>query len=269
MRRLLCAAALAGAAAGAGAADLPLWELGMGAGVLQLPHYRGSDQSHTWLLPVPYVVYRGQIFKADREGARALLYETPRLTFDLSAGASAPANSRDDVARRGMEDLPPAVEIGPNANWTLARDTGWKLDLRLPVRNAITVQRSPRSIGLVSTPNLNLDLHDVGGWHLGLQAALVYANRRYNAHFYEVKPSEALPDRPAYAASGGYGGAQFIVATSRRIGRLWAGGFVKYDTLHGATFADSPLVRQRSQWSGGIALSWVFAVSGTSVSREE
>lgn len=26
-------------------ADKPLWELGLGAGLLHLPHYRGSDQT--------------------------------------------------------------------------------------------------------------------------------------------------------------------------------------------------------------------------------
>ncbi|MED5618417.1 MipA/OmpV family protein [Ideonella sp. BN130291] len=263
MKRLLPLLALSAMATHA--AELPLWELGLGAGVLNLPHYRGSDQSHTWLLPVPYVVYRGHIFKADREGARAVLYESNRLNFDLSVSASAPTRSDDNVARRGMADLPPTFEVGPNLNYTLARDTHWKLDLRAPVRAAVTLQSHPRTIGWTATPNINLDLRDLGGWHLGLQAALLYADRRYNAHFYEVAPADALPDRPAYAARGGFGGGQLIAATSRRFGNTWAGAFVKYDTLNGAVFADSPLVRQRHHWSFGVAFSWVFAASKQTV----
>ncbi len=269
MRRAVVCAAAALAAAGAVGAELPLWELGMGAGVLHLPHYRGSDQSHTWLLPVPYVVYRGEIFKADRDGARAVLYEAPRLHLDLSVSASAPTRSRDNHARRGMEDLPPSFELGPNLNYTLARDRDWKLELRAPLRAAVTLQREPRSIGWVATPNLNLDLRTDAGWNIGLQAGAVYADRRYNAHFYEVSPEQALPDRPAYRAPGGYGGLQLIAATSRRVGRLWTGAFVKFDSLQGARFADSPLVRQRQHWSAGIALSWVFAASSSTVSVPE
>ena len=53
---LLVAAGLV--AAGAQAADQPLWELGLGVAWVHLPHYRGSDQSRDWLLPVPYAVYR-------------------------------------------------------------------------------------------------------------------------------------------------------------------------------------------------------------------
>ena len=31
--------------------DKPLWELGVGLGVLRLPHYKGSDQQHTEVAP--------------------------------------------------------------------------------------------------------------------------------------------------------------------------------------------------------------------------
>jgi outer membrane scaffolding protein for murein synthesis (MipA/OmpV family) len=253
----------------AAAAELPLWELGGGLGVLSLPHYRGSDQSRTWLLPVPYIVYRGKIFKADREGARAVLYNSDRVDFDLSAGASAPASSNDDEARRGMEDLKPSVELGPNMNLTLARAADWKLDLRLPLRAAVTVERNPRMVGFISTPHVTLDLRDVAGWKLGLQTGLVYADRRFNAHFYEVRPDQAIAGRPAYQARSGYGGWQALAAVSRRSGRWWAGGFVRFDSLRGAVFDDSPLVRQRQHWSGGFALTYVFATSSTTVSSED
>jgi outer membrane scaffolding protein for murein synthesis (MipA/OmpV family) len=251
------------------AADLPLWEVGGGAGVLSLPHYRGSDQSRTWLLPVPYIVYRGKIFKADREGARAVLYNSERVDFDLSAGASAPAKSDDDEARRGMDDLKPTVELGPNVNLTLARAAGWKLDLRLPVRAAITVQRNPKMVGLISTPHLTLDLQRVAGWNVGLQTGPVFTNRRFNAHFYEVRPDQATAGRPAYQARGGYGGWQALAAVSRRSGRWWAGGFVRFDSLSGAVFEDSPLVRKRQQVSGGFALAYVFATSSVNVPSED
>ena len=74
----------------AAADELPLWEVGGGAGVLSLPHYRGSDKSRTWLLPIPYIVYRGQIFKADREGARAVLYNTEAWRTCGPRSSSAP-----------------------------------------------------------------------------------------------------------------------------------------------------------------------------------
>ncbi len=248
--------------------ERPLWELGLGAGVLRLPHYRGADQSHTWLLPVPYIVYRGEIFKADRDGARAMLVDADRFKVDLSASASAPTRSRDNQAREGMPDLKPTIEVGPNLNWTLGRGRDWKLDLRLPVRAAVTVGSEPRLAGWISTPNLNLDLRQ-GSWNIGLLGGPVFGDRRLHRYFYEVAPAYASAQRPAYTARGGYGGSTLLAAVSQRQGQRWLGGFVKFDQLSGATFADSPLVRQRSQWSVGVAVSWVLASSSQRVSVNE
>lgn len=273
-RPCLLAAALLAALPAAGAEDRPLWELGMGLGALRLPHYRGSDQSHAWLLPVPYIVYRGEIFKADRNGARALLVDTDRLTVDLSASASTPTRSRDNRAREGMPDLKPTVELGPNLNWTLgegrlASGQAWKLDLRLPVRAAVSVQSRPRLAGWNASPNLNLDLRTAGGWNLGLLGGPVFGDRRLHGYFYDVPAAHATTTRPAYRAGGGYAGTTLTGALSRRVGNTWVGAFVKFDRLHGAAFEDSPLVRQRQQWSAGVAVSWVFAASSQRVSVNE
>lgn len=262
-------ATLSGLAAHAAqAAERPLWELGLGAGALRLPHYRGSDQSHAWLLPVPYVVYRGKILKADRDGARAVLFESDRVDFDLSLAASAPTRSEDDAARRSMADLDPTIELGPKLNVLLGRGAGWKLDLRVPVRAAITLASHPQGIGWTAAPVLNLDLPRAG-WKLGLQAGPVFGSRRFNGYFYDVLPSEALPDRPAYRARAGYAGAQATLALSRRFERVWFGVFARADTLRGAVFEASPLVRRTSNVSAGIAFAYVFAQSAETVAADD
>lgn len=251
------------------AEQLPLWELGAGVAGLQLPHYRGSDQSHGWLLPVPYVVYRGEIFKADRNGARAVLFETERVHFDLSLAASAPTRSDDNRARQGMADLRPTIELGPNLNLTMAEGAAWKLDLRAPLRAAMTIESKPQVIGWIATPNLNLDLKRAAGWDIGVQAGLQFANRRFNGHFYDVAPSEATASRSAYRSPGGYGGAQFTLAASRRDGGRFIGAFARFDNLSGARFEDSPLVRRSNHLSIGIAVSWVLARSSTMVNIDD
>lgn len=269
MRRRLALALLAAAGAGPAAAQAtqPLWEIGLGVAALRLPHYRGADQSHNWLLPLPYLVYRGEIFKADRDGARAVLLDTDRFEFDLSAAASAPTRSEDNLARRGMDDLAPTVELGPNLNWTAAHGTGWTLQLRAPVRGVLTLESHPRWIGWTATPNLNLDVENAAGsgWNLGLSGGPVFGSRRFNGYYYDVPAAAATAERPAYQAGAGFGGGQLTAALSRRFERVWAGAFVRYDSVDGARFADSPLVRRRDNLSVGIGLSWVFATSSRSV----
>ncbi len=246
----------------------PLWEFGLGVAAVRFPDYRGSDQSSAYVLPLPFVAYRGRFLRADRDGARAILFADHRIVVDLSLAASTPTKSKGSDARSGMPDLSGTFEIGPNVNVELwqSADRRFKLDLRLPVREAITLQSSPKSIGVTFSPNLNLDVHNVAGsWNLGMLAGPLYADRRYHEHFYGVAPEYATGTRAAYDAPGGYAGWRATAAVSRRLGNAWLGGFVRYDDLHGAAFAPSPLVRRDSAFTAGFGVSWIFAVSGQRV----
>jgi hypothetical protein len=50
-------------------------------------------------------------------------------------------------------------------------------------------------------------------------------------------------------------------ALTRRFGKLWVGGFARYDALDGAVFESSPLFRRRQYVAAGVAVAWVFAES--------
>ena len=248
----------------------PLWELGLGVTTLSFPDYRGSDHQRAYVLPMPYFVYRGKIFQADRDGLRGVFYDTDFAELNLSVAASLPVDSDGNEARRGMPDIDPTFEIGPSLELHLWRsaDRRFQLDLRLPARMAIAVGDGLHDAGLVFTPLINLDVNDpVGweGWNLGLLVGAIYGNRRQNAYFYDVPEAYATPERPAYSADGGYGGVKFIAAVSKRFDRYWVGGFARYDTLTGAVFADSPLVRQDSAWAAGIGIAWILGRSSKTV----
>ena len=249
-----------------------MWELGLGAAGLSLPAYRGSAERSDYLLPIPYIVYRGELLKADRDGARAILFDSDRIEVDLSLSGSVPVRDESQGRRAGMERLPGTVEIGPNLNITLWRSAlrSARLDLRLPVREAITLESSPRAIGAVFAPNLNLDLSDwAAGWNAGFLAGPLIQSRSYNQHYYGVGTGDATAGRPAYHASGGYAGWQAVASTSRRYKDFWLGAFVRYDSLRGAVFADSPLIERSSGFGVGVALAWVLATSQQMVMVDE
>jgi MipA family protein len=242
----------------------PLWELGVGAAVVQLPDYVGADVSHRYLLPVPLLVYRGRWLRADREGARAVLIDTPGWELTLSARASAPVRSHDNPARLGMANLPATVELGPKLTtqlWTAA-DGSARLNASLPLRAVIGLTRSTPMLGTVLTPTLNLDLPRwSSGWNVGLQIGPKWGSQRLHGHFYGVSAADATASRPVYTARSGYAGWQAVAAVSQRFDRTWVGAFVRHERLEGAAFADSPLVRQRRAVSAGVAMAWVFARS--------
>ena len=52
-------------------------ELGGGVVVIHFPAYRGSDQGGVIILPFPYLEYRGDFLKADREGVRGPPHQLP------------------------------------------------------------------------------------------------------------------------------------------------------------------------------------------------
>jgi outer membrane protein len=250
----------------------PLWELGVGVSGVRLPDYRGSDQSQNYLLPFPYVVYRGTWLRSDRDGTRARLFDSPRARVDISFGATAPTSSNKNEARRGMPNLPATAEAGPSLNLTLDRaaDKHWKLDLRLPVRAAMSLESSPRYVGSTFSPNLNLDITEADArWNMGFLTGPLFADRKYHEQFYSVDAPYVTASRPAYQAHGGYAGWQTLASASRRFGITWIGFFARYDSLHGAVFEDSPLVRQHSSFSAGFAISWVLSTSTEMVSRPD
>jgi outer membrane protein len=270
---LLSAAVLVLAAASPARADQkPLWEFGLGVGMFVFNDYRGSATTHAYPVPVPYFVYRGEIFKSDQEGLRGRFFSQPRVEFNLSINGTTPV--RNDSARQGMPDLRSTLEIGGSLNVHLWRssDQRFKLDLRLPARAALTVEASPRMIGGFFEPHVALDIAQFrgsSGWKLGMLAGPLFADSRYNGYFYNVAPQYATADRSAYQAHGGYAGTQTLLSLTRRFPDYWCGFFVRHDMLGGASFASSPLVKTNSYWSGGFGVTWIIRQSSRSVASDD
>ena len=271
----LAALGLAAMASGVQAAgDQPLWEIGAGAAAFSFPTYRGSDQTHNFLMPVPHFTYHGDFLKADRQGIRGSFFDSDRLDLTVSLALAPPVSSDDITARAGMPDLEGTFEIGPQMDVTFWRSENRArfVKLLLPLRAAITVEGSPKSIGWVFHPKLNMDITDIPGmvgWNLGMLAGPLFGDKRQHAYYYTVAPQYATADRPAYEAKAGYAGMQYLVALSKRFPKYWVGGFVRYDNLSGATFEDSPLVRQKDYFAAGVAFTWVFGESSTRVKVDD
>jgi outer membrane protein len=256
------------------AEEKPLWELGLGIGGLLFPDYRGADESHVYPVPVPYFVYRGKFLKADRDGARAELLDRENLEINLSVNATIPVSSDDNDARRGMPDLSPTFELGPSLDWHLWRSTDQRirLDLVMPARLPVTVEGSPQALGWVFSPRFNLDVADVvgyTGWNFGAGVGPIFAEQKFHRYFYSVAPAYATPARPAYEADGGYSGVQALAALSKRFPKYWVGAYLRYDSLDGAAFDASPLVKSKGYFACGFGIAWMIGESKRKVTVDE
>lgn len=250
------------AASQARAADEPLWELGLGAGVASFPEYRGSKERSSFVVPIPYLVYRGERLRIDRDGARGLFAETPNWELDFSVDGAVPVESSDDGPRAGMEELDPVVEYGPSLIRRLGTNRLGRWTLRLPLRAVTAVD--PGSLetaheGWTLQPALNLDAPGlIGQWDLRINLGPRFGSRDYHAYYYDVGTGDVRAGRDTYRADAGYSGMGLQLSASRRWGRVWTGAFLRYDNLDGATFDDSPLVETKHATSVGFAVSWVL-----------
>jgi outer membrane scaffolding protein for murein synthesis (MipA/OmpV family) len=258
----------------AAGADKPLWELGAGLALLQLPDYPGSNKSRIYLLPYPYFIYRGDIVKVERERVSGRIFKTDTLLLDISLYGQVPVKSSDDNARSGMPDLDPTFELGPSLNVTLLdnRQDRYKLNLALPARAVFSTDlRSLRHEGWVFNPRVVLEKADFipgSGWNLGISAGPLFADRGYNSYYYSVEPRYATASRPAYDAGAGYGGSSITLGLNKGYRQLVFNAFVSVHFLQGAVIEDSPLVKSSYSVMSGIAVSWIFLKSAKSVSAE-
>ena len=243
---------------------LPLWEVGVAAGVVSMPAYPASTERSSRALILPLVMYRGEVLRVDRSSISARVLRSDDYEFDIGFAASLPANSEDIAARRGMPDLGTLVEFGPRLKLTLARPTpGSQLRLELPVRAVLELNGGVHPQGASFEPELVYESRDLhAGWRGSASASLVFGDRRLNNYFYGVAPEFATFARPAYEAQAGLIATRLGLATSKDLTpdvRLFA--FVRYERYDDAANRASPLFLQSQGTSAGIGLTWTLSRS--------
>lgn len=234
-------------------------EWGLGLAALSHPDYRGSTRDQNQLFPLPYIKYRGERLRVD-DGVEGRLFKTPDLLLSVSGNGSLPS-SDDNPERQGMAPLQTTVELGPSLEYRVMHNEETSLWLELPLRFALNAEESFNSIGVVFHPRLAwrkpaLNKFD---WKLRVAGGPLYADDRYHGYYYDVQPSEATAIRPAYTAKDGYSGFRVDFTYSRRIDKLWFGGFARYDTLTDSVIDDSPLIKTSNNWTAGVGLAWIFS----------
>jgi outer membrane protein len=252
----------------------PVWELGVGAGLLYMPDYRGSNESRFYALPYPYVVYRGDILKIDRQKISGQIFKTDRVLLDVSFYGSVPVDSDKNSARAGMEDLDPTFEIGPAIEFTILenRESQYSVKFTLPVRAVFSTDfKSVTYEGWVISPRLNFEKGDIipqTGLHLGISLGPMFADSGYHDYYYTVEHGYATAWRPAYEADGGYSGSTLTIGLSKTYKQLKFNVFVSADFLDGVAFDESPLVKTKTSIMSGCSVSWIFFKSAKTTTAD-
>ena len=266
-RRVVCGLGLAGALGAAHAQanpepdGQPLWELGAFAGAVGTPAYPASDQRSGLVTVLPVLIYRGEIFRAERGSVGARLVHTADTEFDIGFSGSLPASSNDVALRKNMPDLGTLVEFGPRLKTVLARpDAHSQVRLELPVRSVLEWQGGVRSQGWAVEPELLWETRAPGSaWRLSTSASLIVGDAALNQYFYGVSTAQATTARPAYEASAGLIAARLSVSASRALSpdvRVF--GFVRGESYAASANTASPLHAQGNGFAAGVGLTWTL-----------
>ena len=245
-------------------APKPSLELGVGVGAIRFPDYPGSEEQRGLVLPFPYVVLHSKYLDVNRDRVRGKLLAGGRLSLDVDFGGSVAVDSSRDRERAGMPDLDWMGEVGPALRYRIWESDGedTRLEGVLPVRKAVSAKGFDlHDRGWTVDPRIEID-HMIGSdnHYVSLDAGLsvLRADQKYYDYIYGVAPQYATPTRPAYAPDGGYGGYTLSLGMSVRRDEVIYGAFLRYNNMHGAVFADSPLVSRLHETSFGFAVSWIL-----------
>ncbi len=255
------------------AADGPpehkIWEIGMGAGLLEAPAFLGSKDYQLSAVPNLTFKYKDKVFASVQDGlgynvinrhhwriGPVVKYAFPRYADGNNPFRIAGAKTR---ALHGLGDVDGTVELGGFAEYTW-RDLSAKLEAR---------QGLGGHDGFISDLNLNYS-HDIHAafYNEGPPLILSFGPRtsvvdsNYNDAYFGVDAMQsAQSGLPRYQAGGGllsygFGGVLVAPITYSLTANLVAG----YDRLAGDAAA-APLVRQRGsadQFTGGLFLTYSF-----------
>lgn len=241
-----------------GSAGQPKWEAGLVLGGGWINDYPGADQNHLRSLVAPFLIYRGRVWRVDRDGIRSRLFGNPDLELDMAASGA--FNARHSDARQGMPALDYLIGVGPKLVYKGLRGQWGSPVLGLKARAlASTDFHRIDGRGAAVDAELQWRISPWMGWPgtLSLGVQPIWATRSMHSYLYAVDASQATATRPAYPARAGYHGTQFTATWSRRQSDSLS-WFVSGQgmSLHGSANARSALLRDKSTLSLGAGLLW-------------
>lgn len=239
------------------------WALGLGLGIFEYNLYPGSKATNRFVLPAPYFTYLSSKFEIDR-GIKSFIYNSNIIVIDISADFLLPVKSDGTEARKGMPDLDFMLQAGPSLEFKLndKNKNYFEARFEIPFRLAIATNFSSiENIGYLIEPRFTFDHQrstDTGLSHKAT-IGLKFATQDFYSYYYDVAPEFSTATRPVYNSDAGYGGSFFNYRVTYKAGDLVYWMFLRYQSLRGAEFEDSPLVEKQDYSLIGAGFSWIFA----------
>ncbi len=225
-------------------ADTLEWSLGIGLISSPRPYVGASNNT----FPVPLLQLRYKRWSVDGIRASYRLAGDSGLRLDLVGGPSFTSlDANDSPFLRGMESRDPTFELGLAAGYDRAR-WGVLAWARQDVLDRSGGQRAGIDLALRRT-------YLEGRLFLIPALGVEWQSREVVDYSYGVRPTEALPDRPAYRPGSALNPSASLLARYRLAERLDLVSLVRGELLDD-TITASPIVDRDWSWFGLVGLSW-------------
>ncbi len=246
--------------------DSTVFELGIGVGHSVMPEYVGSKESKSYNVPFPYIYYRRDDVKINRDSIQGLELFDGRVRFGLDYGINLPLKSKNNQARLGMDDLNPVLMTGPKAVLCVAANCKKDFPLRmyLSVMKPFVMDSAHfNDLDWVSRIGIKYDEtilqnREHGKLSFSTTARMQFQGSHYSDYYYGIGVEDVTSERTLYKSASGYAGYQLSAGLTWRKDNWWAGAFAQYIDINHAQVADSPLVTDADNYRVGFAFAWVF-----------
>lgn len=240
-----------------------LLEAGAGVAYGTVPHYPGSDQSTSLVLPFPALIYRGERYRLDEDGgARTRFFYTDWMELNVSVGGSLPVSSKDNRARSGMPKLDAMIELGPGLIFHFFNKRNsdkFRLSLNFPIRQAISSDlKYTKARGQIFNPLLYSFYQFTKSFSLFAGVSAYWATKDYNSYLYNVEPRFATATRPSYQANGGYVVTNYALAFIKSVEKISVFGAVSLNDASWSSNKNSPLFVKSSNIGFALGFTYFF-----------
>lgn len=248
--------------------DKDKWEVSVGAGAFYSPKYEGSDEMEISALPYLDIEWDDRVFLSPHQGLGVHVFRGEALTVSTSIGyAQGRSESDDDKNLRGLGD----VDGAPTANFHAEYEVGMitpylGVSQHLGGTDGLQVEVGVESMipltSLVGDRKQNHN-HNNGDGRRGLALTLgvstEWVDDNYAEGFFGVDAAQSAGSGlQQYSAKGGFKSVDAEVGLLYPINDRWAlRTAIEYSQLLG-DIADSPIVKDSGQLSGGMFLKYTF-----------
>lgn len=234
------------------------WDVTLGAAMVNMPEYPGSEENENRGLPMVSVRYKrfflgGTPGSGSPAGVGAYLYDGK--SFRLGAVASTdsikPREESDDPSLFGLGDIDSAIRAGL---FTSYRVTNW-----LTLRASAATDVSDKQQGTTANVDIEFTYRPTAKLTLTGGPGLTWANQEYMQTFFGIDDDQAARSgRATYTPEAGVSVIRLSFGAQYAFTRHWfAGARITAAQLQGDA-TDSPIVMEENQNVYGVFVGYRF-----------